>query len=191
MTLTPLTSHKDWKKIKKLYKTAFPRYERKPIFIIKHTYKKGSTDVWIIEENSDFLGFMITLNTEELILLDYFAVVPEMRGKGVGTEALKILQEKYSNKKLFLETESVYTEAPNIEERKKRKRFYLNNGMTETGIIVSLFGTDMEVLSFGCELSFEEYSLIYSSNYGISALRNVIRTSVVTEIEDFEQPREP
>lgn len=175
MTLTTLTSHKDWKNIKKLYKTAFPRYERKPIFIIKHTHKKGSTDIWLIEENGDFLGFMITLNSNKLILLDYFAIIPEMRGKGIGAEALKILQEKYSEKKLFLETESVCTDAPNMEERRKRKRFYLNNGMTETGITVSLFGTEMEVLSFNCSLSFEEYTLVYSSNYGKASLKNIMK----------------
>lgn len=173
MRLVSISSKKDWKNIKKLYKTAFPSYERKPIFIIKHTHKKGNTDVWIIEENGEFLGFMITLNSEKLILLDYFAVIPEMRGKGVGAKALKTLQEKYSYKKLFLETESVYTTAANIEERKKRKRFYLNNGMSETGIIVNLFGTEMEVLSHNCELSFNEYSSLYFKNYGNYALKNI------------------
>ncbi len=175
MELKTISEISEWRKMKKLYKSAFPRYERKPMFIIWQTYKKGRSDIRIIEENGEFSGMAITLNTGKLVLLDYFAISDDKRGKGLGSNALKELQRLYSGRKLFLEIESTYTNSDNAEERKKRKQFYLNNGMSEMKIMVNLFGTDMEVLGYDCTLSFEEYYSVYSDNYGRLAAKNIIQ----------------
>ena len=74
-----------------LYEKAFPRAEKKPISMILKMQKCGATDVWYFEENGEFLGLAITINSPELILVDYFAVSENHRAKGYGTAMLKSL----------------------------------------------------------------------------------------------------
>lgn len=173
MKLRKIASNEEWQQIKKLYKTAFPRYERKPLWIVGRKNRKGEADIWIIESDDEFAGFAIMMNQANLVLLDYFAIADEMRGKGLGKAALRALQEHYRGKKFFLEIESVSVPCDNLAERQRRKNFYLNNGMKEMHIMVDLFGTQMEVLGYKCGLDFTEYQSIYRLSYGKWAARNV------------------
>lgn len=162
-----------WRKIHRLYKAAFPKYERKPFCLIKLMHGRGNADVWIINSSGEFSGFAVTMNAGDLVLLDYFAVSPEKRGKGLGSEALGKLQAIYRDRRMFLEIESVYAEADNISERRRRKQFYLKNGMTEMKVMADVFGTEMELLGFGCSVNFKEYQSVYLTNYGKWAAENL------------------
>jgi hypothetical protein len=174
MILREPTSWLDWHKLKKLYKKAFPLNERKPFQMIKQKAAGSETDVWLLDEEGEFLGLAITMNIDDLVLLDYFAIHGKKRGTGYGSEALQLLREKYGDKRFFLEIESVYEEAADLEMRKKRKHFYLKNGLSEIGIMTRLFGVDMELLGFGCKVSFEEYRGMYRQIYGTWAEKNVL-----------------
>lgn len=156
----------DWRNISKLYKKAFPLMERKPLWLIRSTHRKDKADVWLIEEEGKFRGFAITMNSGDLVMLDYFAVAEEFRGQGYGSSCLKWLQEQCADYRFFLEIESVYVKAKNMEQRIGRKAFYERNGMREVGIVAKVFGVELESLGYGCELTFEEYKNLYSSCYG-------------------------
>lgn len=173
MKLKKVTTYKDWKKIKKLYRSAFPSCERKPLAIIRYKQFKKAADVWMIEEKCDFVGFAITMNGTDMVLLDYFAIDDEYRGMGYGSKALKLLQKRYEDYRFFLEIERTDVEADNLEERKRRKAFYLQNDMEELNVYAILFGVEMELLGYHCEVSFEEYYNLYVSNYGKIAQKNV------------------
>ncbi len=166
MNIKNINSFSDWFKLYKLYKKAFPKYERKPLLLILKTYRSGNTDIWILENEDEFGGFAITLNSKDMVLLDYFAVSENMRGKGIGGKALGMLQEKYKGKRFFLEIESTTVPSDNRDERIRRKSFYINNNMNESGLCVDLFGTEMEVLTYNCKISFEEYLSVYKDNFG-------------------------
>ena len=173
MNLKRVTTYKDWKKIKKLYMSAFPSSERKPLSIIRYKQLKKAADVWMIEEKCDFVGFAITMNGTDMVLLDYFAIDDGYRGMGYGSKALKLLQEMYADYRFFLEIERTDVEADNLEERKRRKAFYLQNDMAELNVYAILFGVEMELLGYHCEVSFEEYRNLYISNCGRIAQKNV------------------
>lgn len=175
MNLRNASTHKDWKKIKQLYIEAFPACERKPFTIIKYKHYKKASDVWMLEENGEFVGLAITMNGSDMVLLDYFAIDHDKRGMGYGGKALKLLQEKYVGYRFFLEIERTDVEADNLAERKKRKAFYLQNDMSEINVYVTLFGVDMELLGYHCDVSFEEYRGLYVSNYGRLAEKNVVQ----------------
>ena len=51
--------------------------------------------MWGIKEDTEFLGFFVCAVYEEIVLIDYFAVMPSKRGRGVGSQALKLLAEIY------------------------------------------------------------------------------------------------
>lgn len=57
----------------------------------------------------------IVIVYDDLCLLDYFAVLPQRRGMGAGSSALKLLLNRYADKRLLLEIESTKKEASNSE----------------------------------------------------------------------------
>ena len=174
MKLRKVRSTKDWRDIKKLYKRAFPLNEKKPFWLIRNKFETGQADVWVLDRNGEFSGLAITMNGDDLVLLDYFAVRADKRGCGIGSEALEALQEQYGDRRFFLEIESVDKQSSKLAERQRRKKFYLANRMQELGVEVKLFGVDMELLGHNCEVSFEEYRNLYLITYGNWAARNVV-----------------
>ena len=160
-------------KIKKLYKKAFPRSERKPFSLIKRMQKLGKTDIWYFSDKKGFLGFATTINSPDIILIDYFTVLGKRRGAGNGTKMLKSLIGHYSGRGIFLEIEIPDERAENYEERIKRKRFYMNAGLSPMNTKAKLFGVDMELMGIGCSLDFDEYRNFYKDNYGVFAYNNI------------------
>ncbi|MBQ3516651.1 MAG: GNAT family N-acetyltransferase [Lachnospiraceae bacterium] len=156
----------DWRNISKLYKKAFPLSERKPLCLIRSTHKKNKADVWLIEDEGTFKGFAITMNSGDLVMLDYFAVAEDARGKGYGSSCLKWLQAQYKGYRFFLEIESIYIKAKNMEQRIGRKSFYERNGMREVGIVAKVFGVELVSMGYDCALTFEEYKKLYTDCYG-------------------------
>lgn len=162
-----------WIRLYRLYQSAFPANEKKPFSMIYSMQKKKKTDIWYCEEDGKFVGLVITINGSDKILLDYLAVAKNCRGQGIGSKMLKQMRKQYGDKGLFLEIEVVTKKANNYEERKRRKKFYLSNGMTEMHTFVELFGVDMELLGFDCNLTFEEYHEFYRDNYSEWAAEHV------------------
>ena len=151
-----------------LYEKAFPRSEKKPISMILKMQKCGATDIWYFEEDGEFLGLAITINSPDLILVDYFAVSEKLRGKGNGTSMLKSLISYYSGKGVFLEIERPYEWASNYSDRLRRRDFYLSKvGLISLETYACLFGVDMELLGTeGVKLDYGAYRNFYLHNYG-------------------------
>lgn len=156
---------RQWAEIYKLYQKAFPRSEKKPFAMIRKMHRLGKSDVWRFERNGTFAGLIITINGEKNILLDYLAVDESQRGTGIGSEILTLMREQYAGKGVFLEIESIYEDCDNKAQRLQRRHFYEKAGMESMGVFVWLFGVKMELMSFGCKLTFEEYHAFYRDNY--------------------------
>ena len=113
-------------------------------------------------------------------MLDYFAVVPGQRSGGFGSALLRKLKELYPGKGLFVEIESVYEDVDNLEERQRRKQFYLKNGMRQMNVMASVFEVKMELLCSDCEVDFAGYHRFYHDNF------NAWAASHITEAEHPE-----
>lgn len=161
-------------KLKKLYRSSFPKAERKPFSIIKQMQKEGRGDLWVYEDSGKFLGFATTINGKDAILVDYLAVNPNARGGGIGSAILQDLRRHYGDDRLFLEIETITPLADNNEQRARRKTFYLKNGMKEVGVTANIFETDMELLSFGLTMTFDEYRSFYRDNYNSFAADHIL-----------------
>lgn len=149
-----------------LYDIAFPEEEKKPVGYIEKLVSENKMSVYAILEENEFAGLVITLTDKKSTILDFFAICPDKRGKGLGGKALKILKEKYKDKPFILEIETIDENADNIRERIRRKNFYLRNGMKETGVIVNMYQVDYELLSFDGKLSFEIYDELMKNIHG-------------------------
>lgn len=153
--------------IYKLYMSAFPKEERKPFALMLEKCEEGSMEMLCIEDESqDFLGLAIFVLYKDFVLLDYFAVADEHRGRGIGSEALRVLQTYYEGKRFFLEIEDIHVEAKNQEERMRRRAFYLRNDMHVMPFTVDLFGVPMEVLTYNCQIASDEYMQLYIDVFG-------------------------
>ena len=156
---------RQWAEIYCLYQKAFPKSEKKPFSMIFKMHRLGKSDVWRFERDGKFAGLIITINGEKIVLLDYLAVEEKKRGTGIGSQILKLMKEHYADRSVFLEIESVYEECENKAERIRRKHFYEKCGRESMDGFVWLFGVKMELMSFGCKMTFEEYHAFYRDNY--------------------------
>ncbi len=166
-----------WLKIRKLYKRAFPRAERKPLSIIKSMQKNKKSDVWFFEKDGSFVGFAATINGDGIILLDYLAVDAAHRGMGIGSEILQTLRRKYAGKGVFAEIERVKADADPSDHRWKRKQFYITNGMNELDVYAKVFGVEMELMGWNCRMDFNAYQSFYRDYYSEFAAKNLVPIS--------------
>lgn len=166
MKLIKADTNQQYRRIKNVYQSSFPKYEKKPFWLIKQKQKQGLVDIWELSDGGEFIGLAIIMKAKDLVLLDYFAIAEDKRASGYGSKALSCLQEYYKKNRFFLEIESTHGKAENQKQREQRKSFYLSNQMTEIGIIVDVFGTEMEVLGYECSLDFGEYKSVYEVVYG-------------------------
>lgn len=159
-----------WLRILGLYRRAFPPAERKPFGRIVDMYRRGKADVWCVEWQGRFAGFATTVNGGELVLLDYFAMEPGLRGRGIGSAAMAAMQRLYADRGFFAEIESTLEPDP---AREKRKRFYLAAGMEPLGVYARIFGVRMELLGSRCALDFAGYRAFYRDHYSPRAAEHL------------------
>ena len=163
--LEPPNGFCQWLKLYLLYRTSFPRAERKPFLTIVKKYRAGMTDIWCILRDDVFLGFAATMNSPSLIMLDYLVISQKHRGQGIGTAVLRKILNLSSNKEFLLEIESPYEPGQDQAKRQKRKQFYLNSGMEPLQIMAEVFGVKMELLGKNCDIDFERYRNFYRDFY--------------------------
>lgn len=163
MQLVRAQTRKQLRDVRRLYRTAFPRNERKPFSMIPRKQEAGEMEIFRIEDDAgSFLGLVVTSLYRDIVLLNYFAVSPNARGKGIGSEVLHMIEAHLGSRRLILEIERTDLPAENPEQRKRRKAFYLRAGMQAEPWRVRLFGVEMELLTKNGSVTFEEYLALYT-----------------------------
>ena len=172
--LAPPERLSHWLQLYVLYRRSFPRAERKPFLTILKKHRAGMTDIWCILEENRFLGFAATMNSPDLVMLDYLAVLKRYRSRGIGSIALNDLMQRYTDCAFLLEIESPYEPGPDQLLRQKRKQFYVNCGMEPLYIMAEVFGVKMELLGKNCHIDFEQYRNFYRDFYKPWAARHIL-----------------
>lgn len=129
----------------------FPRGERRPLFAMERMRKAGRYDCYGFYNGEKLLAYACCILAESgsYALLDYFAVIPELRDRGIGSEFLRGLRGNVSAKRgMFIEAESPDAAKSEQERqvRERRIRFYLSNGAEQTNSGCLLFGVDYNIL---------------------------------------------
>ncbi len=169
MKLVKAISPKQLEQVYALYMEAFPEIERKPISLIEEKVATGESEVFSIMDGEEFVGFAIYVIGEKLVLLDFFAILPEKRCCGYGSKVFPLLKNHYQGKHFLLEIEDPNAAGLELEEldaRRRRRSFYLRQDMVEMGFLIDLFGVEMEVLTDGYVLDFSEYHGLIRGVYG-------------------------
>ncbi len=148
VTLRPLTPA-DRAAYDTLYEQSFPLAERKSMDSMLTGRFADAYDVLVLSTpDTAVAGMVITVAKGDLVMLDYLAIHPAMRGQGLGHLVLPLIKERFSDKHFFLEIETPCENCPNPLERTRRKAFYLSAGLVETRVRAHIYGTDMELLAY-------------------------------------------
>lgn len=110
---------------KSIYMEAFPKRERKPFFVLKHSVKRGKARVFTASDENRLLGFTVAIPYQNMVMVDYLAVSGKIRSKGTGSFIMQEICQYFSDKKVVLLIERLDEGAENREQRIARRRFYL------------------------------------------------------------------
>ena len=137
---------------RRLYRNAFPLSERFPWYMLVRKAKAGKAELLTLENDGKNSGFAYVIANEDLAYLFFFAVREDRRGKGIGSETIKQLINRYSDKRLFLAIEPLDETANNYAQRVKRHDFYLNCGLTDLPCRLKEFKMVYSVMSDGGDI---------------------------------------
>lgn len=142
--LRPLTDGQLGLVYRKYVKADFPPSERRPLTSIRRLRRTGRYDTWGMFEGEELLAYAFLWRTAEgnCALLDYLAVCPGLRGRGLGTRALELLKVQYGPAcALLVEAEAPEPGTAPEEDRRRRRRlsFYRRAGFRLLGYQTDIF----------------------------------------------------
>ncbi|MDR2009325.1 MAG: GNAT family N-acetyltransferase [Bacteroidales bacterium] len=175
INLVQLTDNngKDWENAIKIYNEAFPAEERRPAEQHAQLLKNDpSYCFYIIKNESDIIGILITWKLDGVIFMDYLATISNTRNKGYGKKIVQKLQS-ISEYPIILEVE-----LPDNELAQRRIGFYerLGFSIVDTNFFIPKFNNPgeklpMYLMSFPSPINKETAEIIikeiHSKIYGL------------------------
>ncbi len=146
-----------WKEVKEIYLEAFPKRERKPFFSLRRSVKRGKVQLLTAVEENQLLGFTAVIPYKNMIMVDYLAVSGKIRSRGTGSRIMQEVCRMFAGKKIVLLIEKEDAQAENAQQRIARRRFYVKNGFTSSGIFIDGRSGEMEIMNFGGRVIAQEY----------------------------------
>lgn len=153
-------------RIKQLYLTAFPQFERYPFWLLLYKAKKKNSDFYAIYDDSEYVGLLYLTYYKDIVYIFYLAIDPSQQAKGYGSKVLQYLEDKYQDKRLLLNIEKVDPAADNYEQRFKRKKFYEKNGFKNTQFEIEKEEIVYEILYFKDDVHKYEYDALFKAYLG-------------------------
>lgn len=160
-----LLKEEQWAEIKSIYMEAFPKRERKPFFTLRRSVKKKKAVIMTASEENQILGFVVLIPYKDMVMVDYLAVSSRIRSKGTGSYIMQNVCREFSDKKIVLLIERLEDDADNRDQRIARRKFYLKNGFSSSGIFITGASGNMEIMNCGGKvtpkkyMSLQEYAL--------------------------------
>ena len=143
--------------IKALYESAFPANERIPI---KHLLDdKIKREFWAFFDGDLFCGFSNSITHGSITNIVYFAVVPELRNRGYGSQILQVIREQHPDTRIVvdIEVEEDSKDAEELERRNRRREFYTHNGFDASPVDYVWQGEHYRLLSAGGTVTEKEF----------------------------------
>ena len=147
---------KNARAVKSIYLEAFPKEERMPFWTMRLLDKLPATQLLAFYDGAVLCGFAYLGVEGDVVFLMFLAVDQTLRSRGYGSAILQVLRERYPRHRHVVSIEMCSQNAPNRDQRLRRKAFYLNNGYEETGWQITLSKVPQEVLAANGEFDPQE-----------------------------------
>lgn len=161
-----VTKSKRKQEIKELYSSSFPKEDRMPFIIMCMMSYLWHTEFLAFYEGDVLCGFIYMATIRKLTFVMFFAVTERLHSKGYGSCILNQIESRHPHNKIIISIEPCDEEAEDIEQRLRRKRFYMDNGYEETGYLIKLGGKKQEIIIKNGTFSkweFVVFFMLYSS----------------------------
>ena len=145
-------------------KEDFPPDELKPLSSMLEMLKRGIYACYGIYEGKTLLAYAYLTLIDNLVLVDYLAVVKDFRGSGIGTKFLTELKSILADKTIVIECENpnFATDCEDKNTRVSRINFYKNCDFVLSGVSSKLFGVEYVILTFPkCQNTAQALEKIY------------------------------
>ena len=157
----------------------FPESELKPWDVVEKLNREDNYEPIGFFEGDTLVAYALQVIREngKSVLLDYLAVTPEYRDRGIGSAVLTALREYYRDKAEYIVIESEHpSEAPDKNAALRRLDFYKRAGGILTDTQVRLFDVLFLIFILPCSDSFS------ASPY--DELEKIYRVTVPPELYD-------
>ena len=143
--------------VKALYESAFPANERIPMKQLLDN--KIKREFWAFFDEDTFCGFSNSISHGDITNIVYFAVVPELRSRGYGSQILQVIREQHPDTRIVvdIEVEEDSKDAEELERRNRRRDFYLRNGFGSSPVDYVWQGEHYRLLSAGGSVTEKEF----------------------------------
>ncbi len=106
-----------------------------------------------------FCGFSNSITHGSITNIVYFAVVPELRSRGYGSQILQVIHEQHPDTRIVvdIEVEEDSKNAEELERRNRRREFYQRNGFDAFPVDYVWQGEHYRLLSAGGPVTEKEF----------------------------------
>ncbi|MBD5094623.1 MAG: GNAT family N-acetyltransferase [Subdoligranulum sp.] len=190
LTIQKLRTHAVREVYREYLRKDFPPDERRPLWHIMSLRRRRQYLCYGAFCAGRLVGYAFFVlpapEGKHCCLFDYFAVLPELRGRGIGSGFLTQLKEKMRHMELVL-TE---VEDPNRERNpakrsvmERRLSFYFANGLRDTGVRVETFGVPYRILAVPLSskkpaVTQEEARSAYAALYRVLTTKGMFRRHI-------------
>lgn len=147
--------------VKALYESAFPANERIPIKQLMDNKIQREFFAFVDDINGSptLCGFSNSITRGTITNIVYFAVEPELRSRGYGSQILKTIREAHPDTRLVvdIEVEEDSKDTKELEFRERRRNFYQRNGFDAVPVDYHWQGEHYRLLTAGGAVTEQEF----------------------------------
>jgi len=100
-----------------LYERSFPPEERRNLTAQPALMNDGALRLGLFDNDVTYAGFIFYWQLSDFAFIEHFAIVPELRGSGIGSAVMRLMEQQHP--KIVLEVEP-----PHDLNAQRRIRFY-------------------------------------------------------------------
>lgn len=142
-------SHKDLVRFYPLFELDFDKKELLPKLAIHKALLNGSQELLIMFDDESGIELAYALvcckSLYGYVLLKYFGVLPWYREKGIGVEAMRLINKRYADRQGILAELTVFEDGE-TDYLKKLRRFFARFGYVGVESDYRLGGTEVELM---------------------------------------------
>lgn len=146
----------DYMQIKELYMISFPERERYSLPMLGLLALRRSVRFLAFYDGEKFCAMTYLIKRDGMVYIVYLATNPVLRSRGYGSAVLDWIRQAYPDCQLVLDIEPMDEESDNLDQRLRRKAFYLRNGFNDSGWRMVEGAERYDILCTGKSLDIEE-----------------------------------